>query len=163
MAVLSVIFSFLFLFISTSHSGSYLLLAIASLMLFGTCYDVYVHRPLTNAIRQQQMVESNGRAVRQLPVEPRSRLMVFLLMFSMVGIFNFFWHCIFALALSVYFFCPIIYRPEIWTTSWTRGWRTGRFVAFMVRWMIMVSLYIGTEFYFDNSGARFLSMCWVKR
>jgi hypothetical protein len=64
---------------------SFLLLAIASLMLFGTCYDVYVHKPMEKSIRMyRQRANSENAAAARMPLPSQSWLILFIRMFSVV-------------------------------------------------------------------------------
>lgn len=58
-------------------------------MLFGTCYDVYVHRPMEKSIRAQRQ-RTNSDAAPPFAIEPRSRLVLVLRMFSVVFVEAFF-------------------------------------------------------------------------
>jgi hypothetical protein len=83
------------------------LLAIGSLMLFGTFYDIYVHRPLEKSIRIQRAMENSNDVGGKIFAfhQPRSRLILFLRMFSMVKYIN-------LISMINYKIC----RPEIWIT-----------------------------------------------
>ncbi|CAK5090994.1 unnamed protein product [Meloidogyne enterolobii] len=59
----------------------FLLFAIASLMLFGTCYDVYVHRPLEKSLKIQRL-KINGGNGKPVSVEPQSKFVTIIRLFS---------------------------------------------------------------------------------
>ncbi|CAK5090441.1 unnamed protein product [Meloidogyne enterolobii] len=59
----------------------FLLFAIASLMLFGTCYDVYVHRPLEKSLKIQRL-KLNGGNGKPVSVEPQSKFVTIIRLFS---------------------------------------------------------------------------------
>nr|CAD2180593.1 unnamed protein product [Meloidogyne enterolobii] len=59
----------------------FLLFAIASLMLFGTCYDVYVHRPLEKSLKIQRL-RLNGGNGKPVSVEPQSKFVTIIRLFS---------------------------------------------------------------------------------
>jgi len=57
-------------------------------MLFGTCYDVYVHRPLEKSLKIQRLrLNGDGKPVS---VEPQSKFVTIIRLFSVVIYTNLF-------------------------------------------------------------------------
>jgi len=57
-------------------------------MLFGTCYDVYVHRPLEKSLKIQRRL--NGGNGKPVSVEPQSKFVTIIRLFSVVIYTNLF-------------------------------------------------------------------------
>lgn len=58
-------------------------------MLFGTCYDVYVHRPLEKSLKIQRL-RLNGGNGKPVSVEPQSKFVTIIRLFSVVIYTNLF-------------------------------------------------------------------------
>jgi hypothetical protein len=54
-------------------------------MLFGTLYDVYVHKPLEKSFKIQRQ-RLNGGDEKVVVLEPQSKFVTFIRLFSVVGI-----------------------------------------------------------------------------